>query len=781
MTRRGFAAALLALVLTGILTFGSALAQTGVPAAAPATETSAVTEVPPPSPNDIKELLRLLGDERIVNWLKTEAESTGADAEGDGTGFTVSFREQITGALERIRQRGQLLRAVGTNLAHVPDILARKWQQEVSGSEVVRSFTYVIIFLIIGGGLEWLYRQYTANRLLKIELATPETLGRRLTTALARVMIILGGLIVFALGSIGGFLTFDWKPFVEIIVVNLLLTVLIIRTVATLSRFVIAPNVPELRLAPFDNAKAKRIHQTTLYAVSVGTVALAFADTFERLAATGQRLSSVDAATFAVSIFAGVVFVAAVLVAVWRLSGTRTAPAVQPHAPVRGILPRNPRFWRIYLSGVAVAAFGLWLIDATSLMATLLVIGLLPAVSLLVFGWIDHFFDEAEDFDRERARAEDDAGEAENGETEAEEEADEAGDDADYRGRYDLYRPIAQRFARFIVVVGAVLVLLPAWGTDIFTLSESTTLSGRIASVAIDLVVALLIADLVWTWAKTAIDRKLADYKPPEGPQAPGPEARLATLLPMLRMMLMVTLVVMIALSVLSSMGVNIAPLLAGAGVVGVAIGFGSQALVKDIVSGIFFLIDDAFRVGEYIEIGDLRGTVESMSIRSLRVRHHRGAVHTIPFGELTALTNYSRDWVIMKMEFRVPFETDIKLVKKIVKRIGAEMAEDPNYKDGFIQPLKSQGVRRMEEFNMVVGVKFMSKPGDQWIIRRDAYQKIVDAFEENGIRLAERNVKVEVVSDRPLTAAEHEAVVGAAQDAVDQPLLPPGPVPDEP
>ena len=101
-------------------------------------------------------------------------------------------------------------------------------------------------------------------------------------------------------------------------------------------------------------------------------------------------------------------------------------------------------------------------------------------------------------------------------------------------------------------------------------------------------------------------------------------------------------------------------------------------------------------------------------------------------------------------------------------------------YKDGFIQPLKSQGVRRMEEFNMVVGVKFMAKPGEQWVIRRDAYQKIVNAFEANGIRLAERNVKVQVVSDRPLTDDEQEAVVGAAQEAIEQKEAS-GPPPDEP
>ena len=177
--------------------------------------------------------------------------------------------------------------------------------------------------------------------------------------------------------------------------------------------------------------------------------------------------------------------------------------------------------------------------------------------------------------------------------------------------------------------------------------------------------------------------------------------------------------------------------MLAGAGVIGIAVGFGAQALVKDVVSGVFFLLEDAFRVGEYIEMGDLRGTVESISLRSFRVRHHLGAVHTIPYGELTSLTNHSRDWAIIKMEFRVPFDTDIKLVKKIVKKIGAELQQNEDYGQHIMQPLKSQGVRRMEEFNMVVGVKFMSAPGHQWTIRRDAYQAIRDAFDRNGLSLS--------------------------------------------
>ena len=100
------------------------------------------------------------------------------------------------------------------------------------------------------------------------------------------------------------------------------------------------------------------------------------------------------------------------------------------------------------------------------------------------------------------------------------------------------------------------------------------------------------------------------------------------------------------------------------------------------------------------------------MSVRSLRIRHHRGAVHTVPFGELKSITNHSRDWVIMKLEFRIPFDTNMQQVKKLVKKIGKKLLENPDYGHSFIEPLKSQGVRRMEEFNMVLGVKFMTRPG---------------------------------------------------------------------
>jgi small-conductance mechanosensitive channel len=427
-------------------------------------------------------------------------------------------------------------------------------------------------------------------------------------------------------------------------------------------------------------------------------------------------------------------------------------------------------------SALIVAAFGFWLMGLEEVMLTIVILALLVPAIITTRAVVNHLFDRAEmgDTPHQEAEAEilddgtrgDDAAEMEPSEATAK----------NRHGRFDLHRLIIERLARFTLVILAVIAIGAVWGVGILSLSTSPTLAGRAFGVAVDVTVALLIADLVWVWAKTAIDRRMANFSAPEPGHTPGPEARMATLLPLLRKILLVTVIIMVVLIGLSSLGINIGPLLAGAGVMGIAIGFGAQALVRDIVSGIFFLIDDAFRVGEYIEMGELRGTVESISIRSLRVRHHRGAVHTIPFGELKSLTNYSRDWVIMKLEFRVGFDADLALVKKIVKQIGKELQQNPDYGHHILEPLKSQGVRRMEEFNMVIGVKFMAKPGEQWTIRRDAYQRIRDAFDAHGISFAERNVKVEVVGDQPLSEDARKAVVGAAQEAVEQQVGPPAP-----
>ncbi|MCP5086407.1 MAG: mechanosensitive ion channel family protein [Rhodobacteraceae bacterium] len=731
-----------------------------------------------PSPNDVRELMRLLSDDRVQKWLQQSAEGANSLAPDD---TTIDLRQQLVSGLDRVRDRIAALALAWQRLRGAPKILQDRWQSEMTSHQKVRSLTYVVIFLFVGGGLEWLYRHYTSALLLRISLQRHNAPLRRALAALYRVIIISIGLLIFALGSIGMFLTFDWLPVVESAVLNFLLVVLVIRAAATVSLFFFAPNMPKLRQVPLSHPVARHFHGAVLLNATALTLALALADVFRRLAQ--ERVGQESAAPEALSV---TVLLALVVLAIVSWSIRRSFRVVardQQRSPTR-----QQKFWRLYLYFVMLITFALWLIGANGLMWSVLIIGLVVPLLRMLNAWANHFFDQARAAFLEAAEQNspapdpDDSGAAESGAADIPPEAEgEEEETPELHDPYESYQPITLRLIRFVVLVCAALLITTAWGTNVWSMSSTPTLMGRAFSVLVDVTVAILIADLIWVWAKSVIDQRLADYTPPEDGAAPGPEARMATLLPLLRIMLMVTLLLVVCLSVLSSLGVNIAPLLAGAGVLGIAIGFGAQSLVRDVVSGIFFLIDDAFRIGEYIEIGELRGTVEGMSIRSLKVRHHRGMVHTIPFGELKQITNHSRDWVIMKLEFRVQFDTDLQLVKKLVKKVGAELKANEHYGPSILSTLKSQGVRRMEEFNMVVGVKFMTKPGEQWLVRRDAYQKTRDIFEAHGIRLAERNVKVEIEGDEKLDEEGKKAVAAAAQEVAAGPPKLPGAVPDEP
>jgi small-conductance mechanosensitive channel len=239
--------------------------------------------------------------------------------------------------------------------------------------------------------------------------------------------------------------------------------------------------------------------------------------------------------------------------------------------------------------------------------------------------------------------------------------------------------------------------------------------------------------------------------------------SRAKTLLPLARGTIFAVLVVMTILTVLAALGVNIGPLLAGAGVVGLAIGFGAQTLVRDIISGAFYLMDDAFRLGEYIDVGDAKGTVEKIGVRSMHLRHHRGPLNVVPYGAIRRMTNQSRDWTVEKLEFRLTYDTDITKVRKIIKRIGQELAADPELGPHILQPLKSQGVTAMEDSAMLVQAKFIAKPGEQFVIRREAYQRLKQAFDEAGIHFAHRQVTVFVPPGTPAAAAQASGAAAAA------------------
>jgi moderate conductance mechanosensitive channel len=305
---------------------------------------------------------------------------------------------------------------------------------------------------------------------------------------------------------------------------------------------------------------------------------------------------------------------------------------------------------------------------------------------------------------------------------------------------------------RLILLTILAISFLEAWGFQ--PLEKLGSSSGvNIVGSIIDIGVTVLLGFIIWEAIQLGMERHLPEADEEEAGEIEGEGGGVAatrseTLLPLFRTILLILLSAIVVTSVLYSLGVQIGPLLAGASVVGIAIGFGSQKLVQDIISGMFFLIDDAFRRGEFVEVAGLRGTIEKLSMRSMRLRHHLGAVQTIPYGEISTVKNMSRDWVIMKLELRLPYDVDIEKVRKIIKKIGQEMVVDEVTGPMMLQPLKSQGVMRVEESALIIRMKFTAKPGEQWIVRRVAYTRVRDALAAAGIEFAHREIKIRMPAE---------------------------------
>ncbi len=322
-------------------------------------------------------------------------------------------------------------------------------------------------------------------------------------------------------------------------------------------------------------------------------------------------------------------------------------------------------------------------------------------------------------------------------------------------------------FLEGLVIVLAALLVMMAW--DINPFEVEATGGGRLLPRLVTAGMVLVAGIALWRTAAAFLDVYAPETESREGGVPEGEAGRAGsryeTVFPVLRVsagFLIWTLTILIALSML---GVDIAPLLASAGIIGLAVGFGAQTLVRDVISGMFYLWEDAFRIGEYIETAEGKGIVEKILLRSVRLRHHRGALHTIPFGSIGTITNHSRDWVKIKFTFEVAPTTDLERLRKVIKKLGQQLAEEPELKGKFIEPLKAQGAIGMAGPNYVIGVKFTTRPGEQFIIRRRVFAALQKTLRESGIEVSAQRV---IVDTRGGPAPSPEAVAAAAKAAVD-------------
>ena len=300
---------------------------------------------------------------------------------------------------------------------------------------------------------------------------------------------------------------------------------------------------------------------------------------------------------------------------------------------------------------------------------------------------------------------------------------------------------LGARLLRAIAVLIAVFLLADIWSGAVEMSAAAQQMVMRSVSTA---AASLFVAYILWELVRYAIDRHLQAGGPGVGlPSADddeetAPASRLQTILPLMRAAFAVSIAILGVLIALSQLGVNTAPLIAGAGVFGLAVSFGSQSLVRDVISGLFYMWDDAFRVGEYIDTGRLKGTVEKLGVRSVRLRHQNGPLHTIPYGQLGAVTNLSRDFATIKFNLRFDPRTDIELVRKTTKQIGLQMQEEnEEMATEVMLPLKLQGIAEVVDNALVLRFKFTARPVKPSWVQREYMKRMYAVFAEKGITFA--------------------------------------------
>jgi small-conductance mechanosensitive channel len=302
-------------------------------------------------------------------------------------------------------------------------------------------------------------------------------------------------------------------------------------------------------------------------------------------------------------------------------------------------------------------------------------------------------------------------------------------------------RGVLWRTFRIIVASSIFAILATLWLLPILDVAGISR--GIIVLKAAEILMLVLVIAFCWNWVAimAARIRPHAPSEPQNGAFVIG--TRLTTIGPVLVGLAKAGLLTLGALTILVMLGINVWPLITGLSIFGLAIGLGSQTLVKDVVAGLFFLVDDAFRHGEYIETSGAKGTVERISLRSVSLRHPRGAVATIPYGQIGKIQNFSREWVIEKMLFRVALDTDVEVVRKLFKKIGQEIAADPELNADLIEPFKSQGIGALEEGTLVIRGKYKARAGHQFQIRKAILSKVRTTLQENNIKLVPKPLHV--------------------------------------
>ncbi|MDY7535681.1 mechanosensitive ion channel [Pseudomonas sp. Bout1] len=277
---------------------------------------------------------------------------------------------------------------------------------------------------------------------------------------------------------------------------------------------------------------------------------------------------------------------------------------------------------------------------------------------------------------------------------------------------------------RIVMAIAFIEILGRIWGVSLFEFAQRNSVGRAISDSLSSIGLILLVTWLFWVVLDTAIQEAL---KPPVNKRSSRqPSTRVKTILPLLRNAVKIILVVICAITTMANLGINVAPLLAGAGVVGLAIGFGSQQLVQDVITGLFIIIEDTLSIGDWVVLDSGHaGTVEGLTIRTLRLRDGKGFVHSVPFGQIKAVTNQSRQFAYAFFSVQFTYDTDVDKAVELIREAGQSIRDDVFLKYNLQGPLEVFGVDKMDLNGVVLTAQFRTVSGGQYAVSRAFNQRL--------------------------------------------------------
>ncbi|MGM0452705.1 MAG: mechanosensitive ion channel family protein [Thermodesulfobacteriota bacterium] len=643
-------------------------------------------------------------------------QKTAVEQSGPGGGILSTVSKYMGKATKQLDEAGQGLLSIPGLLEEIiiraqdPDY--RMLWAEMAGK--------ILLVLLAGFFAEWITRRILRNQRPLVEKRETEYFSMRTLLAAFRLFIDILPIAAFAIVAYGVVPFTGPRDETQLIALALINARVLAKIILAVFRMLLVPAAPSLRLLSIDKEMARQFYLRLRRIVGLGVYGFFIAEA-ALLMGMPEALYVFVAKFLGLAITAMLVFL--VLqnkneVAVW-LHGIKAVPGEDDEKETKQkwihtlltLRSRLADFWHIAAVLLIVALFATWALEiegglfflASGLAMTAGVIAVAGQLVGLADKSTDRLFQIRED--RKAAYP-------------------------DLENRINRYHPVVRNLLKAIVYIVAVFAILEVWGLG--TLGWLFSPAGRNALVDL-ITLALIIAGafLVWEIVSATIERSLA-HETEKMTASP----RKQTLLPLLKTVVRIALVVFAAMLLLSQIGITIAPLLAGAGILGLAVGFGAQSLVKDVITGMFILLEDAISVGDWVDAGGYSGTVEHLTVRTVTLRDLSGTLIVVPFGEVTTVSNYNRDYGYALIDAGVAYREHYGDVVQALQDVAIELRNDEYWGPLITDDLELFGTNDLSDSAVEIRVRLKTLPMRHFGVRRAFLERMKRVFDERGIEI---------------------------------------------